>query len=204
MARRVTHGAGRKTGSARGSSAKLVERELGGRLTPALRAVLDVTPGTQEPAPLGVQHDDEGLRILVQLEAEVGPPGGGRIPGVEIQSLQDAAKPHAPGVEEPGAVAGLEDERHVRGLFHAPILPQGNDKSASARLRLDDGMRATEICLSGGPGGTMFPLVVTGLTVHIGPESCFRPTRRSRRLDTLSRAWASSRLVSAGSMTMSK
>src|ERR1039458_7941326 len=103
--------------------------------------MLDMAPRTQEAGTLRVEHDHEGLRIGVELESEVGPPGRGGIPGVEVEPLQDAAKTHPRAVEEPRAVARLEDERHIGRLLHSAILPEGNDKSATGRLRLDDGMR---------------------------------------------------------------
>lgn|ERR1035441_2902718 len=117
-----------RSGSAEGCDAELVERKLGRRLPAALGAVLDVSPRAQETGPVRVEHDHEGLRVRIELESEVGPPGRGRIPGVEVQSLQDAAKTHARGVEKPGAVARLENERHIGDLFHTAILPEGNDK----------------------------------------------------------------------------
>jgi hypothetical protein len=135
-------GARRSPGvSAECGGPEFVQRELGRGVTTTLRAVFDVAPRTEQTGALGIQHHHEGLRVHVELETEVRPPGRRRIPSIKVQSLQDAAKAHPGGIEEPCAVARLEDERHVGRLFHTSILPQRSDKSTSGRLRLGDGMR---------------------------------------------------------------
>lgn len=124
--------------SAEGCGAELVERELSRRFPAALRAVLDMTPRPEQPRALRVEHHDERLGVRIELEAEVGPPGRRRIPGVEVEPFQNAAKTHPGRVEKPRAVARLEDEWHIGGRLHPAILPEGSDKSTTGRLRFDD------------------------------------------------------------------
>src|SRR3984885_9580074 len=97
------------------SAAKLVQRELGSLVPATLRAVLDVSPRTEQSRPLGVQEDAEGLRDGVDLEPVVGPPGRRRSVRVQRKTLQDAPEAHPIGVEDPRAVAGLQNEERLFG-----------------------------------------------------------------------------------------
>jgi hypothetical protein len=118
---------------------EVVERELAGRLAAALGTMVDVPPGPQQARPLGIEQYDEGLRHRVDVETEVGAPPRGCGVAVQIEALQDAPKAHPVGIEQPSAVARLQDER-----FHDWIIAQKRDDQPSAVLRLhDDRSRVT-------------------------------------------------------------
>ena len=113
-----------------GGAPELVQGKLGSGLASTLGAVVDVAPRAQQPGALWVEKYHEGLRQGVQLEPVVGPPGRRRLSGVKIEALQDAAEPHALGVEEPRAVARFEHERCVcGGSGHGVILPRADEDS---------------------------------------------------------------------------
>ena len=76
---------------------------------------------------------DERLRDRIHLQPVVRPPRGGGGVGVQGESLQDAPEAHPFGIEEPSAVARLQDER-----FHAWIIAQKRDDQPSTVLRLCD------------------------------------------------------------------
>ena len=88
--------------------------------------------------PFGVEQHHEGLRHRVDVEPEVGAPTGGRRVAVQIEALQDAPEAHPFGIEEPGAVTGLQDER-----FHGWIIAQKRDDQPSTVLRLCDDRMAS-------------------------------------------------------------
>lgn len=115
-------------------AAQLFEGQLAGCLPTALRAVIDVTPRPEKARSLGIQQDDERLRDRVDVEPEVGAPTSGGQVAVEIETLEDAAKAHPFGIEQPGAVTGLQNER-----FHAWIIaPEGDDQDSTVLRFRDD------------------------------------------------------------------
>jgi hypothetical protein len=126
--------------SARRSRPQIVKRQLCGRIATTLRAVFDVPPRAQEPRSFGVEQHHKGLGIGVELKSKIRPPAGRGIFRVEVQPLEDPAKPHAMRVEDPRAVAGLEDERNIRSGFHNRIMPEEHDESAAGALRSGCGL----------------------------------------------------------------
>src|SRR5579864_9119954 len=107
-----------QTPSSGGGGSDFVERQLSGCPPTALRTVIGVAPRSQQTAPLRVEHDHEGLRVGIDVETEVRPPFCGRRMAADIGAPEEAPEPHALGVEEPGAIARLDDDR-----FHPTIMP---------------------------------------------------------------------------------
>ena len=128
-----------------GRAPQLVQRELGGLVAAALGTVLDVAPGAQQPGALGIEQDDERLRDGVDLEPVIGAPRGGGVMRIERQALQHPAEAELLGVEDPRAVAGLEDvERVFCGGDHETSMPAGSRRccieSGSSSLRNSDNL----------------------------------------------------------------
>src|ERR1700733_10369716 len=105
-----------------------------------------MAPRPEQARALRVEQHHERLRYRVDLQAVVGAPRGGGSVGVEREALQDAPEAHPVSVEDPGAVAGLEDEQRVACggdhiADHARSFPGFGVESTSASLRNCDNTR---------------------------------------------------------------
>jgi hypothetical protein len=98
--------------------AEVSQRELRCCLTTALGAVLDVTPAPEQASTLRIEQHDERLRKGVDLHAVAGLPLGGGRAGVMICAFYDPAKSRVLHVDDPRAVARLDDD-----LFHGNKYP---------------------------------------------------------------------------------
>jgi hypothetical protein len=99
------------------SRSQVAQRHLGRDLLTALRAICCVTPRPQKSRAVLCQENRKVFALRVDFEPEIGSPIGRNVPRTRLEPLQDSPEPHFFGVEQPGAVARLEDKR-----FHVPIL----------------------------------------------------------------------------------
>jgi hypothetical protein len=99
------------------SRPEVAQRYLGRDLQTALCAISCVTPRPQKTRAVLCEENRKVFALRVDFEAEIWPPIGRHVPRTRLEPLQDSPEPHSFGVEQPGAVARLEDKR-----FHVPIL----------------------------------------------------------------------------------
>jgi hypothetical protein len=96
---------------------EISERELRGGLAAALGTMLNVPPATKQPGAFRIQQHHEGLGQWVDLHPVARLPlGGGG--GVMIRTLDQPTEPRMVHVDNPGAVARLDDD-----LFHTVSIP---------------------------------------------------------------------------------
>ena len=104
-------------GSAANCGTEVAEGKLRGGLAATLGTVLNVPPASKEPGAFRIQQHHEGLGQRIDLHPVARLPfGGGR--GVMIRTLDQPTEPRMVHVDDPGAVAGLNDD-----LFHEVSIP---------------------------------------------------------------------------------
>ena len=96
----------------------ILHRQLGRLVAGTLRAVVRVSPRSDEPAPISLEIHAERLGLFVDLEVRIGAPLGGDAAVRDTDVLEDPAEPHSIRVEDPGAVARLDDHD-----VHASTVP---------------------------------------------------------------------------------
>ena len=77
----------------------------------ALHTIFRVSPRSYLVGSVWIERDDKGLALRIKMKLAVGPPfrGNGLVPNFDV--LEDAAEAHPILVNDPGAVARLQDDR---------------------------------------------------------------------------------------------
>ena len=96
---------------------EIFERQLSRYVTSALRAVMRVTPRSEQLRVLWIEQHCEAFGALVEFDAVEGAPLSRNGVAVDFYTLDDSTKAHGLGIEQPGCVARLKDH-----WFHSSML----------------------------------------------------------------------------------
>src|ERR1039458_723109 len=94
-----------------------------------------MSPRADPTRPRGVENHDERLRALGQLEALVFAPVSRREGRVDIETLQNATETLRCNIEQPGAVAGVENEEVAALPSHQGLVVENVSRRASRTKR---------------------------------------------------------------------
>jgi hypothetical protein len=94
-----------------------------------------VAPASEETGPLRIEQNHERFRHGVDLQTEAGPPRRRGLSGTRIEPLQDSPEPRVLEVDDPCAVARLNDHG-----FHTVIVP------LKCRIQTAESLRSCDSC----------------------------------------------------------
>ena len=122
------------------SRTEITQRELGGRLSATLRAVLDVAPTPQESRALRIEKHHKRLGERVDLDSVARLPLRRGRAAAKIGALDHAPESRIVHVDDPRAVAGLNYDG-----FHGISIPRIDEIQTAVSCRLSDSCPAEEL-----------------------------------------------------------